>query len=334
MLRILAARYPSSAYAGTSMWLAQELQESGADATYEDYFLNLACFDPRVKAVSAETLPTLHHFNNLDLVVARSSWSGTESVLAVKCGPPEGHKNVNESIANSGGHAHADAGHFLFVSHGAFLVSDSSASSKNQTGVHNSLLVDGRGQKGENNKGEFDMEAWAKDRRAPRIVSAASTPGEDVIVCDAAAAYPPELGVSEFRRTFRFGKPDVVLISDKVAVEKPAALEWRFHLEGKVEKVSETSFRVTQKDAALDIGLVRGDGLRASIGKIDGKKERFYLSIVSSAKVAKADLVLILRARDAKDAAPFEPVLENEKVRVTANGKSLSLPVGEAAVQK
>ncbi|MCZ7644750.1 MAG: DUF4962 domain-containing protein [Planctomycetota bacterium] len=321
--RILAARYPSTPWAGAAQWLANELQAAGADATWQAYYLNLACYDPRVAPAPPDRLPTQHRFDNLDLAVSRSGWDGRESVLAVKCGPPEGHKNLKVEIANSGGHAHPDAGHFIFVARGAFLCVDDGGGVK-QTARHSTLLVDGKGQKGDAG-GEFDMRAWWADPRAPRIVKASSTPAEDLIECDVAPAYPPERGVAVFRRAFKFAKPDVVLLADHVETRAPAALEWRFHAGGQLEKVSENVFRAAQGEAVLELCVLEPAGLRATIGKLDGRKDRSYLSLAPAEKTAKADLKVIFRARDAKDATPFQPVLEKNAVRVNAGGKSLNL---------
>lgn len=48
-------------------------------------------YDPSVPRDSPTNLPTTKHFEDMGIVVARSDWSGNESMVVFKCGPPLGH---------------------------------------------------------------------------------------------------------------------------------------------------------------------------------------------------------------------------------------------------
>ena len=270
----------------------------GVDSTRSGHYLNFAWYDPRIAETPPGQLPTLHHFEDIDIVSARSGWDGAESLLVVKCGPPLGHRHVDAPYDYGAGHVHPDAGHFIFVSRGRFLVIDEGYSHHKATADHNTVLIDGQGQKGEG-KTWFDFGPWLSDRRAPRIVSAESTRDMDTIVCDAVGAYPQELGLETFRRTFRFAKPDLVLVEDTLAARRPVEFEWRVHLEGRVEKISETLFSMTQGDAALDCHVLLPERAEVEIGR---RKKNQYLAVTPAEKSRGARFRVLLHARD-KDAA-------------------------------
>lgn len=56
------------------------------------------------------SLPTLHHFTDVDIVSARSGWSDSESLVFFKCGPYIGHKAIQEMTycPSSAHHVHPD----------------------------------------------------------------------------------------------------------------------------------------------------------------------------------------------------------------------------------
>ncbi len=131
-----------------AQWLAQEMDEADVAARGASW-LNLVWYDPSVPAEPPTALPTLHHFDDMDIVSARSDWSGNESLVVLKCGPFLGHKAVQEfSYDPGGGHVHPDANHFVLFGAGQWLVRDDGYRAK-WTGQHNTLLIDGRGQLGE-----------------------------------------------------------------------------------------------------------------------------------------------------------------------------------------
>lgn len=223
ILRALAREYRD----GYAQWLAQQVADAGVTAPGAPW-LNLVWFDPSLPARPPDSLPTLRHFEDLGIVSARSDWSGDESLVVFKCGPYIGHKAVEEfSYDPGGGHVHPDANHFILFGAGEWLIRDDGYSAK-WTGQHNTLLVDGRGQLGEGHKW-FEGTAPLSRKARPKILLADSTPELDHLAGDSAQAYPPELGLKYHRRHLLFLKPDVLLVCDEVATDKPRQLELRFH---------------------------------------------------------------------------------------------------------
>ena len=268
ILRNLARRYSASPYAGIAQWLASQVESTGIDSTASGHYLNLVWYDPSLPLTPPQTLPTLHHFEDLGIVSTRSDWSGTGSVLVVKCGPPLGHKNVRAPYDYGAGHAHPDAGHFVFYSGNQFVLRDDGYSSLKMTGNHSTILIDGQGQKGEEEMW-FDYSPWLLDQRSPQILSVQAFPDVDVIICDVAPAYPSNLGLKKFVRTFRWHmKLHLLEVQDELVAERPVIFESRFQVEGTLEKVSETEYRLTQKNVTtlfkIEEGLQANSGIRTN----------------------------------------------------------------------
>ncbi len=125
LLRNLARRYPDSPWAATAQWQAAEYVAAGCDAAGSGHYLTFAWYDPELPAVApaAAKDPLFHHFGDIDLVSARTSWDDDATQLVVKCGPPLGHLHTDRDYG--AGHVHPDAGHFLFMAKGALLFRDS-----------------------------------------------------------------------------------------------------------------------------------------------------------------------------------------------------------------
>ena len=155
ILRALAREFRD----GHAQWLAQQADEAGV-ASAGAPWLNLLWFDPSLPVKAPSSLPTLRHFDDMDLVSARTDWSGEESLVVFRCGPCLGHKAVEEFAYDPGsGHVHPDANHFVLFGAGEWLIRDDGYRAK-WTGQHNTLLVDGRGQMGEGKQWLTPPKPW------------------------------------------------------------------------------------------------------------------------------------------------------------------------------
>jgi len=294
LLRNIARRYPESSSSGLSQWLSLQIESANIDSTAGGHYLNFAWYDTEIPQSPPNMLPRLHHFEDMGIVSVRSDWSGNESLLVVKCGPPLGHKNIHASYDYGAGHVHPDAGHFVFFSSGQFLLRDNGYSRNKMTGNHNTLLIDGKGQKG-GGKTWFDYSSWLREQKAPRILSATSSPDVDVIICDVAPAYPSELGLKKFIRTFRFYKPDRLIIEDDLEAEIPLVFESRLHVEGTVEEVSANNYRLKQKEVTALITI--DEGVNVAIRKNDSGQ---FLSLTSKKKQLKTRCKVVINVETGK----------------------------------
>jgi hypothetical protein len=206
-------------------------------------WLDMIWYDPSIRPKALTTLPTMRHFEDMGIVSARTDWSGDESLLAFKCGPGLGHYATAHLEADAGGaHVHPDANHFVLFGDGEWLIRDDGYRMKGSVN-HNTLLVEGKGQMGENSRGSshevygapippgmwFAADNEIRAKAHPRITAAQSTPAFDYMVGDATEAYPSELGLRRFVRQIVFLKPDVVIVADDVETDRPRSVELRFH---------------------------------------------------------------------------------------------------------
>jgi hypothetical protein len=256
LLRGLAREYRD----GHAQWLAEQIDTADIAAAGAPW-LNLVWYDPELPARSPDSLPTLHHFDDMDIVGARADWSGRESLVVFKCGPFLGHHAVATFAYDpGGGHVHPDANHFVLFGAGQWLIRDDGYRAK-WTGQHNTLLVDGRGQLGEGKQWFQGTQPLAVKSR-PRILHAASTPELDHVVGEAAAAYPSELGIASYRRHLLFLKPDILIVADDVRLQQPRELELRFHPEQQTAERQEQAYLFTGISARLRLEALTTEGVR------------------------------------------------------------------------
>lgn len=249
-------------------WLADEENTAKITAGGAPW-LNLLWYDPAVQPKAPADLPTLRRFDDMDIVSARSDWSGNESLLVFKCGPFIGHEAVSKfSYDPGGGHVHPDANHFLLFGDGEWLIKDDGYATK-RTGEHNTLLVDGKGQVGEAEW--FAGSLMLGRREQPSILKATSQPDMDYLVGDATAAYPAQLGVKRFRRHLLFVKPNVLIVLDDIALDQAKPLELRFHPEPQQSLQEGNAFISRGPKAALRVEPLTTDGVQVSAAIVSGE---------------------------------------------------------------
>jgi len=261
LLRALAAENRD----GHAQWLAAQLDAAGVQCSAAPW-LNLIWFDPTLALRSPDDLPTLHHFADMEIVSARSAWSGDESLVVFKCGPFIGHKAVDMFDRDPGGeHVHPDANHFVLFANAQWLIRDDGYRTK-ATGQHNTLLIDSHGQMGEGAMWFQGQQALAV-KAQPRIVAADSTPACDHIVGDATEAYPRTCGLKRFVRHLLFVKPDILLVADDIALDAPHALELRFHPENVTARQADGAFAFVGAKAALRIDPLTTQDVECTTGE-------------------------------------------------------------------
>ncbi len=298
LLRWLARRNQD----GRAQWLADTLDGAGVVEPTAPW-LALVWKDAAVKAVPPTDYPTLHHFANMGIVAARSDWSGDEALLIFKSGNPIGdhaYRNHRERVHHGEYyHIHRDSNHFCLFGAGQWLIRNPGYA-RWDTRFHNTLLVDGRGQKGDRDPAVPDEWPLTDASRFPRIVSATTTPQVDRIVGDATAAYPADSGLQSFVRELIFIKPDVLVVIDRVTADSERHLELRFLPE---------SLPVLQPDGSF---LCQGD--RANL------RVEFLHREHAAVKTA----TLPVKSRNTRPASPLHMVTLENKAATWTNITALS----------
>ena len=265
ILRRLAGRYRD----GHAQWLAEQIDKANVDAPGARW-LNLIWYDPAVQAVPPSGLPTLHHFEDMGIVSARTGWDGRENLVVFKCGPFIGHQALSEfSYDPGGGHVHPDAGHFVVFANGEWLVRDDGYQDK-WTDQHNTLLIDGVGQLGEG-RTWFDGGPCLAAKARPRIIHASSSDELDDIAGDVTQAYPKRVGLQRFMRHLLFVKPDVLIVIDDIAVDQATDLALRLHTESADCNPDAGGYLVTGNQAALRVALLTPDNVKMDTASLSAR---------------------------------------------------------------
>ncbi|MBT7165248.1 MAG: hypothetical protein HN904_20890, partial [Victivallales bacterium] len=261
-----------------------------SDASPSGHYLNFAWYDTAIPEQSPTEArqPLARHFKDIDIASVRTAWEGNPAHLVVKCGPPLGHKHANTKRDYGSGHVHPDAGHFLFMADGKVLFRDSGYTKPKATGNHSTVLINGIGQKGGGNTW-FSFGPWLADPRAPRIREMSRQGEADVIVCDVAPAYPPEMGLTTFDRTFSLADNTHLAIGDALATKGPAQYEWRFQVEGKLERDGD-AWLLRNGETTARIELNASVPITSQVAVLDLKRKPQYLQVRTKGNVTAAQL--------------------------------------------
>lgn len=263
-LRLLAGKYSD----GLAQWLAGQIDTANIESDNVRY-ANMLWYDPSVPETSNSTLPTLHLFDDLGIVSARSDWSGNESMVAFKSGPSIGHKalhlNNSEPIEDWGvAHAHPDANHFMIFGNGEWLIRDDGYADK-RTSNHNTLTINGVGQLGEGAQflKNIPMQSVKSE---PTIVKAEWNVSYDYMLGDATQAYDSGLGLKKYKRHLIYMKPDILVVVDDIEVDSPKNLELRFFPESQnIQLLGDGSYLTSGTTANLRYKELTGTGVDARV---------------------------------------------------------------------
>lgn len=203
-------------------------------------------FDPTVPAKRSADI-ALDRVLFPGIVISRSGWEPTDSVLSFRSGEPENHE-------------HADRNSLLFVAHGERLLTDPLKAAYGRsdpkwllrlTEAHTALLIDGRGHQYHNGE-----EGTNASQAAAHLVDRRVGPDWLLAVSDATDAYARTgLPATLVRRTVVFLKPDILLVLDEVHLSTPLPVQTRWQVcnddaKGAVATTTET-FTVTRPHASL-----------------------------------------------------------------------------------
>ena len=233
ILRFIAKEYGNA----NAQWLANEVQEAGIGTGYSQW-MNVMFYTDEVESEAPALDNTLHWFKDLDIIIARSDWSGDEDMLVMKCGIPFG-KNLMQLQKDGvypgradAGHAHPDANHISLYANGEFLIRDDGYYRKFSAN-HNTLLINGKGQLGEG--GDWLAESiYLTENAQPHVKLAESNAVYDYIVGDATEAYSKELKLDLFERnTLWLKEEQVLLVVDNIKTSAVSDLELRWFPQSK-----------------------------------------------------------------------------------------------------
>ena len=264
------ARYHQN---GHAQWLAEYFEQTGEweregregmllPGLLPQAFLDLLWYDPSVEAQPIDDLPLSRSFPDLGLVGGRTSWDPDAVFLAFKSGVPLGHKawamahdlmNNHNWDAISGGHLHPDENSFILMRGADYLAIDEGYSKAKQSVQHNTVLVDGQGQYAE---GTYHVAKGLGSDWGAQLETVFSADGILYACGEAAGVYPPELGLSRFKRQVILWNKNMILMHDDLAAEEPRQFEWLLQTDTRAGMEGANQFTVVTGDSRLGLDFI------------------------------------------------------------------------------
>ena len=261
-----------------AQWFAKEVMESSVDHAVSSW-LSLIWYDPNIHHIPPYDLPTFYHFDDIDIAIMRSDWSGHESLLFFKSSPGMGHHfyTLPDSLINmstsGNGHAHYDANSFMIFSHGEWLAIDPGYTYKKLTRNHNTIIVNGKGMINDGTTwGEFrtygpdkpHLISYGEEHMA-EIIHTESNAVYDYVIGDASTVYDEAAQLNKYIRHMVYFKPDVYMVIDELGADVKSDFEWLIHTEDKIDFIDSKRFVIEKNDAQLLIQSILPENVNHSI---------------------------------------------------------------------
>ncbi|WP_432736814.1 DUF4962 domain-containing protein [Maridesulfovibrio sp. FT414] len=228
-LRCLASIFKD----GHAQWLAEKVETERRKRTilWQDYIW----YDPEVAPVSPEDLPLFGWFDNLGILLSRSSWDKDASLIMFKAGPPQGYLALSKGVY-PGSHIHPDEGTYSIWLGRKSLVQDDSYVLKKLSSSHNLLTFNKLGQLGEG--GTWFLQYDYKKSRGdiPRAKFAQGS-GFQAVEIELAGLYLPGVRPKSWRRAFVVVNGADVFIRDRVVPQSAVEIESLVHLSREARRV-------------------------------------------------------------------------------------------------
>lgn len=196
------------------------------------HYRALLWFDPELQVeFPLQNEPLARHFPDVGTVLARSSWDANATYFAMVSRPLGGRKWAELAdryriSGSSTGHNHPAQNHFVIFGGGEMLVGEPGYTYEKRTRNHNTVLVDDQGQYGSGRM-------WPGPSPGRARITKFVTDGDVTIAeGDAASAYPPNLGLTSFRRHIVLVGDEIVVVHDKLTASTPRTFSWLLHYNG------------------------------------------------------------------------------------------------------
>jgi hypothetical protein len=296
-------------------------------------WFNLIWFDPKVTGGLLEKIDRSSFYADLGLAVYRDGWQADNAAMLFKSGVPGGlklneYRNTNNYRYINVAHDDPDANMFEIYAHGGFVADNDryAGDGKHLSTSHNTILVNGKGQK-------FEAAGWSQplkdaDADMTRLahVTAYQHDGK-VSVCEGEAA-GSYVGLSRYRRTAIWVEGQYVLILDDIAADKESEITWLCQsaaiqkLEGSADR-----FKLGKTPATGDVQIAGDVPFTSEIGTSTalvhgGKKEMGLQQIQLKAKGTHLRLAAVFDVWNTGAKVTFTPSKDNAAVIVeTKAGK-------------
>lgn len=250
ILRCLASIFND----GHAQWLAEKIEtkRDGRSALWQD----LLWYNPAVKSIPPDDLPTYKWFKNLGFLISRSSWHDDATLAFFKAGPPQGFLAQSKKVY-AGSHIHPDAGSYTFWHGKEPLVQDDGYVMTKLSSSHNLLTFGGLGQLGEGGKW-FRVQPYVKGRAhldEPRTVIKKHY---QIVSTNLENLYPELAAVQSWNRTFVIIDGRILIVRDKAVAKSKTDILSLIHLTRKARKYGNTVCLDFSSDIVLNTAFSAG----------------------------------------------------------------------------
>jgi len=219
----------------------------------------LVWFDPDLTGGSIANLPTSHYFDDLGVVFVREGWEPDGVAMMFKCGPYGGYtlntyRNRNDFHYVNIAHDDPDANTFQLFTGGEMVIEDDGYSRKKLTASHNTILVNGCGQKGEGKVWTQPLAGDDADMTALARMLTWKDVGRIVVAEGEAGGAYDEL--QRFRRSMIWIKGSYILVLDDIRADDEVEVTWLVQ-SAEVERLAgqRHRYRLRKGDARCDLEM-------------------------------------------------------------------------------
>ena len=206
---------------------ARRFFDADSTPSFQYGWFSLVWFDPSLKGGSLDAVPKNALFGDLGLACMRDGWDARDVALMFKCGP-YGGRLLNDFRNQTGkyinvAHDDPDANMLVLWAGGRFLADDDRFAYNKTASAHNTLLLNGKGQRGEG-RGHWTQPIGGVDMNTlARIVTWKDAGPAVVVEGEAGNAYA---GLERFRRAVVWVPGGYILLLDDIRARAEADLSW------------------------------------------------------------------------------------------------------------
>lgn len=321
VLTLVASEYQDGTVMDFIDYLLSEVQTR---FDQEDWATFIFYDDSGVTPTPYRELPLSRYWPDMEAAIFRSGWSKNDFVFFMKCGSPGGHARQLKSL-RPGGHDHPDANGFVIVYNNEYLAAEDGvfpligpdASNNKITYGHNTILIDGQGQKGDRTTRAATTTASMHYVDAPHV---------GYLLGDATSAYS---GIEKFHRHVIYKKGKYVIIVDELAASSPHDYEFLLGTDQRhhIEATGSSEFVISPDNGTtrMPVVFVEPRAVRSSVAN-----DRPYGIVVSlvdllrvkpAQKKAKATFFSLHYPRTLSEANPsFERIYEGGRSGIVVDG--------------
>jgi len=251
-------------------WQTREDGSRGENPAFNFGWLGLLWFDPALQGGDLAKLPTAYYAGDIGLAIVRDGWQPDDAAAMLKCAPYGGHRLNAFRRAHDFGyinvaHDDPDVNQFQIYARGAMVACDDGYADRKVTAAHNTILVNGKGQKGEGQHWTQPLRGRDQDMTKLAAMSAWKDAGDTVVAeGEGAGAYPTS---AAYRRTLVWAKGRYVLLLDDIRGPRENDITWLVQgTTAEATNAAEGRFRLGSAERGVEFQIVGDCPLTGTVG--------------------------------------------------------------------